>query len=120
MDTSSGDDNIVFSDNDSYLADKEESVIVNPNVLYQGDNVKSDHSSEQLSAKFKEQERGKDSNDSLDKLSKSMLSYGKETGKSSSSRDDVSDVLDEESDVEESRIEEGLVESEVEPVLGEF
>lgn len=120
MDTSSGDSNIVFSSNDSFNVD------VDPNapkadkdILLDQENILSSHSSGQLSAKFKQLERAESS--VHESASYTLAgSYGDEGNDDSSQKMSSFEDANTEEGEGESLIEDGLIEAEVEPILGEF
>lgn len=87
-------------------------------VLFNDSKVESSHSSQLLGDKFKEHKRV-EAEKSEAQNSFTIASYGKEFTDESS--DKISDEVHEEDDEEEeSAIEDGLIEAQVEDILGEF
>ena len=120
MDTSSGDSNIVFSSNDSFVVDADPNAAkADKDILLDQDAILSSHSSGQLSAKFKQIERVESS--AHESASYTLGgSYGAEGNEDSSQKmSSFEDAMTSE-DEGESLIEDGLIEAEVEPILGEF
>lgn len=119
MDTDSGGVDINFSDNNSFQRDNEDDslVMVDQDVLFDRDGLVSSHSSEALADKFKELKKAEIEDDDQN-VSMTLKSYGKEVNDSS---DEVISISEEEEEEEpESAIEDGLVEVQVEDILGEF
>ena len=87
-------------------------------VLFDRDGVQSSHSSEILKDKFRDVSKATVEDDNQNN-SMSMRSYGKEQDESSDAMISDDDEGEEE-EAEESAIEDGLIEVQVEDILGEF